>query len=134
MTNGKIIGCTTILTLAMVLAVSAQRPRGAGGPPGQGGPGNMPPPPDGRNMATDLVAEFDLDEDGSLNASELQKALDALPKPPDAETAAAAEWITAYDADGTETLSVEELETGLEDNRPEMPEGSPPGEPPEDHR
>ena len=113
---------------ALILATAcAAQAQGPGGPP----PG---PPP----SATDLIAEFDIDGDGGLNAAELEISLEAMrppeppqsvddkdrPAPPSAEDMAL-EWIGQFDADDNAELSVTELTTAFQ-SRP--PHGPPPGE------
>ena len=89
------------------------------------GPGGGPPPGLAPN-AVDLIAEFDADGDGNLNAAELEASLEAMrpPEPPRAMNASdrlappsaedmAVTWIEQFDTDANAMLSVKELTTAL---------------------
>lgn len=125
------ISTIAIVMLAFALAAGAQGPRGQdgpqgrGGPQGPGGPEGMGPPPKVEEVVVDLITEFDTDGDYSLNVTELEGAIAALPVEP-TPLSDAADWIVAYDADGMGTLSAGELAIGLEENHPNKGRGASP--------
>ena len=116
-----------VLALVWTAANAAQAQGPGGGPP----PG---PPP----SAADLIAEFDADGDGSLNALELTESFEAMrppapprsvgageqPEPPLAEDMAV-DWIDRFDADQNAELSAAELTAAF---RARPPHGPPPSD------
>lgn len=142
-----VLGLTILVTMA-ALTTQAQSQGGGSFPPGpppngggmRYGPGgtNRPAPPN----ATNLVAKFDTNGDGNLDATELATALDSIhpPRPPSSPDGAttdnrpeppsgaemAAQWIQQFDADGSGSLSVDELAKAFESRK--SPNGNgPPG-------
>lgn len=115
----------TLATLALIwtAATAAQAQGPGGGPP----PGSPP-------SAADLIAEFDADGDGSLNAAELTESFEAMrppappqsadegerPEPPLAEDMAV-DWIDQFDADQNAELSVAELTAAFQTRHPHGP-------------
>ena len=116
-----------LAALALIWAAAgAARAQGPGGGPPHGTPPN----------AADLIAEFDADGDGNLNAAELTESFEAMrppappssagegerPEPPLAEDMAVA-WIDQFDVDQNAELSLAELTAAF---RARPPHGPPP--------
>ena len=105
---------TSVITLVMATAVSAQRGGGRPqGPPGMGGPprdGQMRPdgegPENGRPHKDDWMKRLDTNHDGKLDAAELQAAMDAS--------------FAAWDKNGNGVIDVGEMPRPP---RPQQPNG-----------